>query len=189
MNSKRQHILDTAARLFGERGYELVGINEIIAEADVAKATFYANFKSKENLCVEWLSEVAAKLEQQNRALLKEPLTAREKMGRVFESLAMCAEGGVFRGCPFSATASVVVSPDSPIRAVIKDQKIAFRSFCHSVALEAVRDPADARELGDHCFLLYSGALTEAQNLASRWPLDAAKATVDALFQALAKKP
>ena len=37
------------------------------------------------------------------------------------------------------------------------------------------RDPAAARALGDALFLLFSGAVTEAQNLKATWPVDAAK--------------
>jgi AcrR family transcriptional regulator len=47
MSEARQLILSTAGQLFAQRGYELVGINEIIEKSGVAKATFYAHFKSK----------------------------------------------------------------------------------------------------------------------------------------------
>ena len=41
--------------------------------------------------------------------------------------------------------------------------------------VEVKRDPAEARALGDAMFLLYSGAVTEAQNCRNSWPVDAAK--------------
>src|SRR3990170_8711751 len=46
----RDRIIDTALRLFYEQGYLATGINQIIAESQVAKATFYSHFSSKENL-------------------------------------------------------------------------------------------------------------------------------------------
>lgn len=40
MNSPRERILDTAAILFHQQGYNSTGINQIISEAKVAKASF-----------------------------------------------------------------------------------------------------------------------------------------------------
>jgi AcrR family transcriptional regulator len=51
----RDRIIDTALRLFYEQGYLATGINQIIAESQVAKATFYSHFPSKENLCIAYL--------------------------------------------------------------------------------------------------------------------------------------
>ena len=50
-NSKaRQRVLTTADRLFYEEGFRAVGIDRIIAEAEVAKATLYVHFPSKDDL-------------------------------------------------------------------------------------------------------------------------------------------
>lgn len=44
----RQHVLDVAQKIISRRGYSAVGINEILAAADVPKGSFYYYFKSKE---------------------------------------------------------------------------------------------------------------------------------------------
>jgi AcrR family transcriptional regulator len=49
----RQHIAETARRLFGERGFERVTIAEIAAAADVAVQTVFNYFPRKEDL-VYW---------------------------------------------------------------------------------------------------------------------------------------
>ena len=51
----RQTIIETASRLFYQKGYNLTGINEIIAEAGIAKATLYSHFKSKDDICLAYL--------------------------------------------------------------------------------------------------------------------------------------
>ena len=43
----RDRILDTATRLFYARGLRSVGVDTIIAESGVAKATFYKHFPAK----------------------------------------------------------------------------------------------------------------------------------------------
>src|SRR5919197_971163 len=46
----RRHIADTARRLFAERGFEAVTVAEIAREADVAQATVFNYFPTKEDL-------------------------------------------------------------------------------------------------------------------------------------------
>ncbi|GGY16908.1 MULTISPECIES: TetR/AcrR family transcriptional regulator [Streptomyces] len=46
----RRTIAETALRLFLERGYDAVGVREVAQEADVATATLFAHFPSKEAL-------------------------------------------------------------------------------------------------------------------------------------------
>jgi AcrR family transcriptional regulator len=56
MSSPRERIVETTFELFAKQGYNSTGINQIIADAGVAKASFYLHFKSKEDLCVEFLN-------------------------------------------------------------------------------------------------------------------------------------
>ena len=45
---RKQELLKIAYRMFIEKGYENTSIDEIIAEADIAKGTYYYYFESKE---------------------------------------------------------------------------------------------------------------------------------------------
>ena len=54
----REHIIKIASDLFYTNGYNATGINEIIAKADIAKATLYSHFKSKDELCVAYLKSM-----------------------------------------------------------------------------------------------------------------------------------
>lgn len=54
-NDVQERILHTAYRLFYQNGYRATGINQIIEEAKVAKASFYHHFKSKEDLAIAYL--------------------------------------------------------------------------------------------------------------------------------------
>jgi len=44
----RSHILETAQKIISRKGYSAVGLNEILAAADVPKGSFYYYFKSKD---------------------------------------------------------------------------------------------------------------------------------------------
>jgi AcrR family transcriptional regulator len=52
----RDRILETAYQLFARHGIQAVGVDEIIRHADVAKATFYNHFPSKNDLVLEFLN-------------------------------------------------------------------------------------------------------------------------------------
>ena len=54
----RERILDTAFRLFYARGIRAVGVDLIIAESGVAKATFYKHFPAKDDLVLAYLDRV-----------------------------------------------------------------------------------------------------------------------------------
>ncbi len=51
----RERILNTAYGLFSRRGVRDVGIDEIVAEAGIAKATLYRHFQSKDDLVLAFL--------------------------------------------------------------------------------------------------------------------------------------
>lgn len=53
--SKRETIITTATTLFNQKSYTSIGVDRIIAEANVAKMTFYKYFSSKEALIEECL--------------------------------------------------------------------------------------------------------------------------------------
>src|SRR5262245_37020905 len=56
-SAARRRLLDTATRLFYAEGVHSVGIDRIIAEASVAKATFYKHFPSKDDLVRAYIDE------------------------------------------------------------------------------------------------------------------------------------
>lgn len=60
----REHILDTAARLFGERGIAGTSTNRIAAEAGVSIGTVYRYFADRSVLVEELLSRLLASVEK-----------------------------------------------------------------------------------------------------------------------------
>ncbi|MEU8010491.1 TetR/AcrR family transcriptional regulator [Micromonospora parva] len=56
--SARDRILDTAFRLFYAHGPRGVGVDTVIAESGVAKATLYKHFPRKDDLVLAYLDRV-----------------------------------------------------------------------------------------------------------------------------------
>lgn len=97
--SPRERVLSTATRLFYAQGVRGTGIDQIISEAQVAKATLYAYFPAKTDLVraylearhESWMAEFATYLKASRRRGLA---ALADALGRWFDS-------GDFNGCAF----------------------------------------------------------------------------------------
>jgi AcrR family transcriptional regulator len=58
----RQHIADTAARLFGERGYEHVAVVDVAEAAEVSEQTVYNYFPTKRDLVLDLEEDLRERL-------------------------------------------------------------------------------------------------------------------------------
>jgi AcrR family transcriptional regulator len=72
MNDTRERILDTAERLFAERGYGATSLRSIIAEAKVNLAAVHYHFRTKEALLAAVLSRRLEPVNRERLALLDE---------------------------------------------------------------------------------------------------------------------
>ena len=66
--TKRQAILDAAAELFADEGYERASIDAIASRAGVSKPTVYSHFGNKERLFRESLAESSRQINEQSYA-------------------------------------------------------------------------------------------------------------------------
>ena len=70
MSDTRSKILDTAERLFGDRGYDATSLRQIIAAAGVNLAAIHYHFGSKEELLDAMILRKAEPVNEQRLALL-----------------------------------------------------------------------------------------------------------------------
>ncbi|MES2129207.1 MAG: helix-turn-helix domain-containing protein [Pseudomonadota bacterium] len=101
----KQHVLDVADTLFYAEGVRAVGIDRIIAESGIAKASFYRFFASKDVLIAEWIAmrDLAWRswLEESVAMLAKKP---KHRPLAVFDALHARFQTPSFRGCAFTNT-------------------------------------------------------------------------------------
>ncbi|MEU6714539.1 TetR/AcrR family transcriptional regulator [Nonomuraea sp. NPDC046802] len=113
----RTRVLETAARLFYAEGVHSVGIDRIIAEAGVAKATFYHHFPSKDDLVHAYVSEQSARQRAMVAAMSAD--SPRELLTSLFVFMCEFGAGPGYRGCPFVNTAAEYPDPAHPVRQAI----------------------------------------------------------------------
>ena len=109
----RRSIIESARRLFKERGYNGVGIDAIMADAGLTHGGFYAHFDSKQDLFAEAISENG--LEEMLEILRNEGVhDPAEQFRRVIEMyLSAWHKDHPGEGCPLpTLTASISQSDD-----------------------------------------------------------------------------
>ena len=82
--ARYEHILETAARVFGRSGYAEATIQQIAAELDMTGAALYYYFKNKDELLYEIWRRAGAKLQAMIEDVLKLDATPEEKLRLAF---------------------------------------------------------------------------------------------------------
>jgi AcrR family transcriptional regulator len=156
----RRRILDTARVLFYGEGIRAVGIDRIIAEAGVAKATFYHHFPAKDDLVRAYLeeqSQIQRDLAEEIRAGERPP---EEILLTVFDAVGELTCGPGFRGCAFINAAAEYPDPRHPVREVVADHRRWFKGLLQEL-LTAMGHP-DAAETAGMLVLLRDGVVMGA---------------------------
>jgi AcrR family transcriptional regulator len=133
----RRRLLDTATRLFYAEGTRAVGIDRIIAEAGVAKATFYNHFPSKDDLVLAYIEEQDRLGREAVAGLPKQ--RPRKMIAAIMGRISDAAVAGGYRGCPFLNTAAEYPDPGSPVRQAID----ARRAWYHGVLRHLLAEDGD----------------------------------------------
>lgn len=150
----RDRLLAAANDLFYREGVHTVGIDRVIAEAGVAKASLYNTFGSKDELIRAYLeARHAAIVERMGRALAAYD-SPRDKLLGIFGYQADLYRRPDYRGCPFVA-ASAEASPGSAALEATAAYRAWLRGLFTRLAEEAgAPDPA---ALAAQLHLLYDG--------------------------------
>lgn len=135
----RRRLLDTSTRLFYTSGIHAVGIDRIIAEAGVAKATFYNHFPSKDDLVVAYIKEQDRLGRAAVAALPKQP--PREMIAAIMGRISEAVVAGGWRGCPFLNAAAEYPNPESLVRQAIDARRAWYHDSLRDL-LAADGDPA-----------------------------------------------
>src|SRR5215831_8421613 len=129
----RQKILETAADLFYQQGYNSTGINQIISESQVAKASFYAHFSSKEDLCVATLDWRHEHWFAELKRFTLGKRTVKTQIAACFQFITYMNAKENFRGCNFLNILSEISSNNKKILSVIQNHKNDLRHYFKSI--------------------------------------------------------
>lgn len=135
----RERILETADRLFYGEGFRAVGIDRIIAEAEVAKMSLYKHFPSKDELILAVLKyREESVLEFFRSAMERHGKKAKNSLRAFFAALKDFFQSPGFRGCPFQNAAIELADPNHPGTEFVRGHKQRFSEFLRGVVEETV---------------------------------------------------
>ncbi|MDG4806411.1 TetR/AcrR family transcriptional regulator [Micromonospora sp. WMMD1120] len=155
--SARDRIMDTAFRLFYAHGPRGVGVDTVIAESGVAKATLYKHFPRKDDLVLAYLDRVDqvwfGALRAAARDAGDEP---RDQLVGMFDALASACRRDGYHGCAFINTAA-----ESPASGAVHARTVEHKTVVRAWVTELARKAGapDPELLARQLTLLIDGGL------------------------------
>lgn len=168
--SSREIIVTTAVRLFYQQGYGNTGINQIIEEAEVSKASLYQHFPSKEDLLVVYLQVTGEQTIHALRAAAANYTDPMAKLMAIFDHLEGLVQEEGYNGCSFLNMAFEMPEGARWIREHVRLQRDKVRAL-----FEEILSPLEKDGLGDEVYTVFEGALITQKVHRSLWPVTQAR--------------
>ncbi len=165
--SKKEHLVDTAVKLFGRDGFHATGIDKILREAGVARMTLYKHFRSKNELILAALR----RRDEQFRIWFKSTIektggSPAERLLASFDALDEWFAGRAFAGVPFTGCSFINATAEfseanHPVHQLAAEHKRLMLEYLRLLASSA--DARDPDGLAWAISLLHEGAIVTAQ--------------------------
>ncbi|GAB1513140.1 TetR/AcrR family transcriptional regulator [Actinophytocola sp. KF-1] len=157
MSEARSRLLATASRLFYTEGLHSVGIDRIVSEAAVTRATLYRHFPGKDDLVVAYLTAADEAIRAQVATARAAGLSAHDTVRAVAEGIARDIRSAAFRGCAFLNAAAEYPDPAHPVhQAVLAHRQWFLDTVTELLAATGEQAPEPAAR---HFVMLRDGAM------------------------------
>ncbi|GAA3895130.1 TetR/AcrR family transcriptional regulator [Leifsonia kafniensis] len=153
-------ILATADTLFYSEGVHTVGVDRIISESRVTKATFYKYFRSKDGLIVAYIEGRDKRARAALQDVERRHDTPERRLHDVASMIATEVRTDSFHGCPFINAAAQFADPMHPVRQAVS----IHREWYVSTIEDLFRGMGHPRpgDAADDFFLARDGAFSGA---------------------------
>ncbi|GHI95191.1 TetR/AcrR family transcriptional regulator [Streptomyces olivaceus] len=156
-SAARSRLLTTATRIFYAEGIHSVGVDRIIAEAQVTRATLYRHFTGKEELVLAYLGQADLGIRAQVEAARAGEETAAGEVRAVARSIADGIRSPGFRGCAFLNAVAEYPDPAHPVHRAVLAHRQWFLDTVTKLLARIGDAPADGD--GRHLVMLRDGAM------------------------------
>ncbi len=155
--TRKEHLLQIAFELFNRQGYHATGIDQILAESGVAKATLYKYFKSKEELILQVLQQRHDQVKAMNLKFLED---SDGDVLSLFDALDHWFQQADFRGCNFIQASVEFIDSHHPIHQSAANHK----RWLKALICQHLKVPAKEKNaLAEQILMLLDGAIVSAQ--------------------------
>ncbi|WP_033344018.1 TetR/AcrR family transcriptional regulator [Catenuloplanes japonicus] len=154
----RLRLLATATQIFYAEGIHSVGVDRIIAEAKITRATFYRHFPGKEDLVRTYLHSI----HEMERTGIDAAVAAHPAPADALLAIAHVIAGNIaspgFRGCAFLNAAAEYPAPDSPVHREITAHRQWFLDTLTALMTQTGGNAPE--QAARHFAMLRDGAMT-----------------------------
>ncbi|WP_170828398.1 TetR/AcrR family transcriptional regulator [Chryseobacterium soldanellicola] len=176
-------ILDTAGRLFYAQGYNNTGINQIIEEADIAKASLYKHFETKTDLLVAYIQRAHERWISRLEEAINNVTDPKEKLLAMFDHHLERQEVRQFGGCPFIKANDEAGTDDPRVLAEIQAAKLHSKKFIKElVAKSEHKKIMTDEELSETIYVMLEGSIVTASVFKSPDAIQSAKKIIKKLM-------
>lgn len=182
MNTKNR-IMETASSLFYYQGYQTTGINQIIADANVAKGSLYNHFQSKSELGQAYVEQSSEKWFKGLEEELQQWSEPTQKLLAIFSFLEKYSQLNQFNGCRLINILTEITDKEEQIRIMAVAHKTKFREFLHELTSMIFANLNQALEVADTIYLLYEAATVESKIFKSTWPIELARKNAEQIVK------
>ena len=142
----RDRLINNAIELCYRRGFNAVGLDQIIDAAGVTKTTFYKHFTSKDDLLI---AAIRMRDDWEGKAWVRAVQhvagdNPKAQLLGVFDVLDEWFNSPDFGGCMFINAAAEFPDPNDPVHQAAAEHKKASHAWFHSLAVGAGFNDADA---------------------------------------------
>jgi AcrR family transcriptional regulator len=169
----RQRIVEAAERLFYAEGVRAVGIDRIIAEADVAKMSLYNHFPSKDDVILAVLQYREQKFDAMFAKWMgRHTSKGMDRLDAFFAALKDWFESPGFRGCMFINARAELADPKHPASKFSACHKDRFHQMLGEIVEKS--SGVKSKAIWQAIALLVEGAIVTAVMAQSAAPADVA---------------
>lgn len=173
----RQRLLTSATDLFTTEGIRVIGIDRILRDADVAKASLYSLFGSKDNLVVAYIEELDTAWRKRWEEMCEERPKPEDRILAFFDMCIADQPGENFRGSHFQNAASEYPRPDTDSEQRIREAALEHRRWCRDTMADLLTEKFGyaSRTLADQLMVFLDGGIAGAKMSRSVTPLETAR--------------
>ncbi|WP_264551209.1 TetR/AcrR family transcriptional regulator [Flavobacterium sp. N2038] len=188
MNQKKsvkERILDTSSRLFYHQGFNSTGINQIIAEADIAIGSLYKHYQSKNDLLYHYLEQQEIEYFENLNDYLKEEKQPLKKLLKLVDYRTKLQTEASYSGCHFIKINAEIGRTDAKIEQFIVAHKQRQSDYIDEIVAEISAEQKLSIErniLGNMIFLMIEGAVVSASIHGNSKDLNEVKKAIAQLF-------
>ncbi|MDX6278639.1 MAG: hypothetical protein QOJ72_2767 [Nocardioidaceae bacterium] len=157
VSKARDKLLATATEIFYAEGVNSVGVDRVIAEAGVTRATMYRHFPSKQILVTTYIQEADRAVREHVGALLTSDRTPADMLRAIAENIAEEINFSHFRGCAFLNAAAEFPDPGNPVHKAVLAHRAWFLETILGLFDQIDRDSSD--DAGRRFVMLRDGAM------------------------------